>query len=182
MGDRDIKCTICGAVGALGCDHGEGAYRPLSYFVTEALKATPEKSNRALASELGCDEKNIRLARNQLRNNSAVEKRVGLDGKARRMPIRVTRRATAEEAQAAGFKPTGEARVLLDSGETISKFEATKIENVAAATRAQDAIIAELKAENEQLRYELTQRPTAEAASAPKFFMTRGWPSAIWRP
>lgn len=162
MGDRGIKCTICGAVGELGCDHGEGAYRPLSYFVTEALKKTPERSDRAIAEEIGVSNSTVSVARKQLCDHRTVEKRVGLDGKMRRMPTRVTRRATAQEAEAAGFKPTGEARVLLDTGKTVSKFEATRIESVTAATRAQEAIIAELKAENEQLRYELTQRPTID--------------------
>jgi hypothetical protein len=161
MSDRDVKCTICGAVGELGCDHGEGAYRPLSYFVTEAVKKTPKKSDRAHAKDLGVHHSTVNEARKQLSDYPTVEKRVGLDGKARRMP-RLTRRATATEAEAAGFKATGEARVLLDTGKTVSKFEATRIEEVTAATRAQDAIIAELKAENEQLRYELTQRPTID--------------------
>jgi hypothetical protein len=163
MTDRQIKCTVCGALGEVGCEHFvEGAYRPLAYFVTEALKEHPEKSDRMIAEELGVDHKTVGAARNQLGNYSPVAKRVGRDGKARRQPRRLTktRRATPQEAEAAGFKPTGEARVVIDTGEVVGKVSAIKLEAEAAATADKDAIIAELKAENDQLRYELNQRPT----------------------
>jgi hypothetical protein len=159
MTDRQIKCTVCGACGEVGCEHGPGAYRPLAYFVTKALEEHPEKSDRMIAEELGVDHKTVGAARKQLGSNSPVEKRVGKDGKSRRQPQR-TRAATPQEAEAAGFKSTGESRVVLETGEVVGKFKATKLEAEAAATRDKDAIIAELKAENSQLRYELTQRPT----------------------
>ena len=200
MADRQFKCTMCGASGELGCDHGKGAYQPLSYFVTEALKATPKKSNYTIAKELGCSEFTVRQIRNQLRDNIAVEagaedqlrdniaveagtegqvqqniepeKRLGRDNKWRRVTRRAThkpktRAATPQEAVDAGFKPTGESRVILETGKVVGKFKATKLETEAAATQDSDALVAELKAEiaelkadNEQLRYELTQKPT----------------------
>jgi hypothetical protein len=58
--------------------------------VDEALQL-PEnrnKSNRALAAELGVDEKMVRKGRTA--EQSAVEPRIGLDGKTRRMPKRKT--------------------------------------------------------------------------------------------
>ena len=51
-----------------------------------AIVASPNKSNRAIAAEVGVSEGTVRTARKATAQSYAVEKRVGKDGKARKMP------------------------------------------------------------------------------------------------
>ena len=75
---------------------------------------------------------------------------------------KVTRRAKPDELVAAGLKPTGEGRVRLDTGEVISKLAATKLETATATEQERTSVIVELQAEIEELRKELTQRPSMD--------------------
>lgn len=77
-------CVKCGAETHANCNCGQ-PYLPKAGRARQAVDANPQKSNRALAAELGVDEKTVRNARTA--DNSAVE-RTGLDGKTRRLPIR----------------------------------------------------------------------------------------------
>lgn len=54
----------------------------------KAVAAHPEKSDRALAAEIGVDHKTVAKARQSTGDDSPVEKRTGRDGKVRRMPER----------------------------------------------------------------------------------------------
>jgi len=58
----------------------------------EAVAANSQKSNRAIAEEVGVDEGTMRATRRATAEHSAVddEPRRGLDGKSRRMPTRTT--------------------------------------------------------------------------------------------
>jgi hypothetical protein len=50
-------------------------------------RQTPEKSDRAIAAEIGVSDKTVAKARRATADKSAVEKkRTGKDGKARKMP------------------------------------------------------------------------------------------------
>jgi hypothetical protein len=70
-------CTGCGAEANASCNCGV-SYIPKAVRAREAVAASPEKSNRALADELGVDEKTVRKAR---ANQSAPETVTGKDGK-----------------------------------------------------------------------------------------------------
>jgi hypothetical protein len=85
------------------------------------------KAEADRSEELGVDEKTIRRAGDQVRTKAAPAPRLGKDGKRYRVPAR-TRRATPQEAEAAGFKPTGEARVVVATGNVVGKTAATKME------------------------------------------------------
>jgi hypothetical protein len=80
-----LQCSKCGAKVEAGCGCGV-AYVPLSEKAAAAIKAQPHKSNRAISAETGISEPTIRRARTA--SHDAVEKRVGLDGKARRLPAK----------------------------------------------------------------------------------------------
>ncbi|SIN88804.1 hypothetical protein SAMN05443247_00475 [Bradyrhizobium erythrophlei] len=61
-------------------------YVPASKVAKAAIEANPQKSNRAIAAETGVSKDTIRRAREATGANAPVEKRVGKDGKARKMP------------------------------------------------------------------------------------------------
>ena len=62
-------------------------YIPAGQRASEAVKAHPEKSDGALATEIGVNPETVRRARkSSTPANAEVEKRVGRDGKTRRMP------------------------------------------------------------------------------------------------
>jgi hypothetical protein len=72
-----LICTGCGAETNATCNCGM-EYRPKSERAREAVEANPEKSNRAIAEEIGVDEKTVRKAR---ADQSAPESVTGKDGK-----------------------------------------------------------------------------------------------------
>ncbi len=81
-----LACTLCGAEANASCGCN-AIYRPKAQRAAEAIKEHPEKSNRAIADEIGVDEKTVRQARDSTADNSAVdEPRIGLDGKRRKLP------------------------------------------------------------------------------------------------
>jgi hypothetical protein len=77
MSIQRMVCTSCGVEANASCNCGK-PYVPKLVQASEAIKANPEKSNRAIADEIGADEKTVRKAR---ADQSAPEKRVGKDGK-----------------------------------------------------------------------------------------------------
>jgi hypothetical protein len=80
-----LECSACGAGGEASCTCG-APYLPAGQRAVEAVKANPEKSNRAIAGELGVSKDTVRRARTGA--SAPVDKRVGLDGKTRRLPTR----------------------------------------------------------------------------------------------
>ena len=70
-------CTACGAEANASCNCGT-SYAPKAVLAREAVEANPEKSNRAIADEIGVDEKTVRKAR---ADRSAPESVTGKDGK-----------------------------------------------------------------------------------------------------
>jgi hypothetical protein len=76
-------------------------------LIVKLLEADPEKSNRAIAAWIGVDESTVRDARKKsgagnpapdsTAGNPAVEKRVGRDGKARKLPKRKPKVKKQEE-------------------------------------------------------------------------------------
>jgi len=89
----------------------------------EAIKANPNKSDRVIAEELGdISQPTVSKIRKTLTdNNLSVEKRVGKDGKTRRLPIR-TKRENGRIQQSV----EREARVaeLMDAGKTTKQIAA----------------------------------------------------------
>jgi hypothetical protein len=87
-----MVCSGCGAEANVSCNCGV-AYMPKAVRAAEAIKANPEKSNRAIAAETGADEKEVRRQRAKLEETtadmSAVQKRTGLDGKTRSVRKRI---------------------------------------------------------------------------------------------
>jgi len=94
-----ICCSKCGAKAKPGCNCGV-AYVPAHVFAANAVKAHPEKSDRAIAAAIGVDSKTVAKARKTTAEKSAVEKRIGRDGKARRLPNKQMTPAAARAMEA----------------------------------------------------------------------------------
>lgn len=79
------QCSACGI--DAGCNCG-APLMSKAQRAAEALAASPQMSNRAIAEETGLSEPTIRRARTASSDAVDKEPRIGLDGKQRRMPIR----------------------------------------------------------------------------------------------
>src|ERR1700726_4036552 len=84
-----ICCSKCGAKAKPGCNCGV-AYVPARVYAAKAVAAHPEKSDRTIAREIGVSDKTVAAARKATAEKSAVAKRIGRDGKARKLPTRMT--------------------------------------------------------------------------------------------
>jgi hypothetical protein len=81
-----LFCGKCGLKVLAACTCGV-AYVPARAAAMKAVTANPERSDRAIAKELGVDHKTIGAARKEMNGEiSPVDKRIGRDGKARRLP------------------------------------------------------------------------------------------------
>jgi hypothetical protein len=83
-----MVCTGCGAEANASCNCGK-PYVPKSVRAREAIEANPEKSDRAIAADIGVSQPTVSKIRKELEatdNNLSVEERIGLDGKKRKMP------------------------------------------------------------------------------------------------
>jgi len=90
-----LFCSKCGAKAQATCACGV-SYIPAGIAAAIAVAAHPAKSNRAIAAETGIPEISIRRARNSTASNDAVDKRIGLDGKTRRLPTTPDRPTPSE--------------------------------------------------------------------------------------
>src|SRR5215470_5191738 len=84
-----LPCTKCGAEANASCNCGE-AYLPME-IAKAAIKADPQKSNRAIAEETGTSEATVRRARGA--SPDAPDTVTGRDGKtykAKRTPYQET--------------------------------------------------------------------------------------------
>jgi hypothetical protein len=80
-----ISCDGCGAETNAPCTCRK-VYRPLA---AAAIKANPNKSDRAIAADLGISPMTVGRARKEATvPDVTVDGREGLDGKIRRMPVR----------------------------------------------------------------------------------------------
>ena len=83
-----LMCPQCQTKAEAKCDCGVG-YVPAGDLARMAVIKTPQKSDRAIAKQLGINDTTVAKARKATTaGNPAVEKRQGRDGKMRRMPVR----------------------------------------------------------------------------------------------
>jgi hypothetical protein len=102
-----LECSLCGASTNATCECG-APYVPAGARAAAAVAANPEKSDRALATEIGVGKDTMRRARKSTGASEPV-KRVGRDGKARKRPIKKQRRSAGDFA-----------RNMLDVGQVIT--------------------------------------------------------------
>jgi hypothetical protein len=81
-----MVCTGCGAEANASCNCGK-PYVPKAERAREAVKANPEKSDRAIAADIGVSPMTVSRARATV-PDVTVDERIGLDGKTRKLPQR----------------------------------------------------------------------------------------------
>ena len=130
----EIGCSSCGATVDAACDCGV-PYMPAGQRAAAAVAANPHKSNRAIAEEMGIDERTVRRARTAA--HAAVdEPRTGLDGKVRRLPTR--RPDNDEDTFAPATSAERKASFLIFSNEALlmAKYEGPIDSDVLSAAKA----------------------------------------------
>jgi hypothetical protein len=97
-----MVCTSCGAEANASCNCGQ-PYVPKAIHAREAVKANPEKSDRAIAADISVAKNTVRAARQELVSADQLKDgpRTGLDGKTRKMPGKP--KVEPEDDEPAGF-------------------------------------------------------------------------------
>lgn len=86
MAVQRLSCTGCGAEAHASCNCGK-PYVPAKQRAAEAIAANPQKSNRAIADEIGTSHTTVQRAREEAGTDVPPE-REGRDGKVYRLPVR----------------------------------------------------------------------------------------------
>ena len=108
-----IREQCCRTIGCIDAHHGGPAAYVISAnihrrhltaeqrrdLIVKVIKAQPQKSDRAIAKQIGVGNKTVSRARATV-SGDTVEKRVGLDGKARRQPAKKASKPTARKDKA----------------------------------------------------------------------------------
>jgi hypothetical protein len=172
-----LCCVKCGAKAKPGCQC-DAAYVPARVYAAKAIAAHPEKSDRAIAAAIGVDSKTVAKARKATAEKSAVEKRMGRDGKARKLP---SKRMTSEVAAAMKARAEAVARLFPPPIKTIPNesraaliaaldaYASPLVETVRKRLNLtwDDLIIPAIKNENDStLRESAPERPIRVASAA----------------
>jgi hypothetical protein len=80
-----LQCSACGAETHAKCNCGK-PYLPKLQRAAEAVAAHPEKSDRAIAADIGVSHTTVQQARQLATDLPVDEPRTGKDGKTRKLP------------------------------------------------------------------------------------------------
>ena len=106
-----IVCSKCHAAGDAPCNCGAPfTYMRAGEIAAAAVARSPEKSDRAIAAEIGVSHPTVAKAREATGNNLPVEKRTGIDGKARSLPQRSADDDDEHDDDDCGMAPPEEIR------------------------------------------------------------------------
>lgn len=87
MSVQRLSCSACGAEANASCDCGK-PYVPARQRARQAVEANPQKSDRAIAADLGVSPDTVGRARKESGVRDQSPERVGRDGKVYRFPVR----------------------------------------------------------------------------------------------
>lgn len=82
-----LRCSACGIKADAACDCN-APYVPAGKLAAKAIEANPDKSDRAIAAEIGVGKMTVSRARKSTAPFGTVERRKGRDGRTRVMPKR----------------------------------------------------------------------------------------------
>jgi hypothetical protein len=159
-----MVCTGCGAEANASCNCGK-PYEPKSARAREAVEAHPEKSDRAIAAEIGVSQPTVSKARHQLatdNNLSVDEPRTGLDGKTRRMPVQQAPEDVDEEIEVASS---------VEEIEVASSDEEIEVATSGELAAARRGVI------EENIKLVRRINDLAEALNAKEAEASRDWPA-----
>lgn len=139
MSVQRLACTACGAEARASCNCGK-PYVPAKQRAKDAIKANPQKSDRAIAADLGISHPTVSKARRETTGNELPvdEPRVGLDGKVRRLPVRLV------EEPEPDVEPDIEAEIEPDSRRTAFVLRADQAAAFAAYSGPVDRQVCEM--------------------------------------
>jgi hypothetical protein len=138
-----LHCAKCGVMTEAKCGCGVG-YVTASNAAAAAVKANPEKSDRAIAAEIGVGLGTVQRARKAVDPNGSPEKRTGRDGKnypAKPKGSKRTRQMPKLDEAVRIIRP------LFDAGKPFSERTLTKEHGISHGTLA--AAVAYLKGQRE---------------------------------
>lgn len=131
-----LRCTSCGMATEAACSCGVRyeIMRP-GEAAERAVKAHPEKSDRAIADEIGVEKTTVLRARKSTGANAPVENpttntRVGRDGRRRRMPNRRRQDKAMDKTEAARKI----VRPLVEAGKAIQRDQLAKELGISSGT------------------------------------------------
>lgn len=87
MSIQRLACSGCGAEAHASCNCGK-PYLPAKMRAREAIEANPQKSDRAIAADIGVSHETVSKARRESPVNELTPEREGRDGKIYRLPVR----------------------------------------------------------------------------------------------
>jgi hypothetical protein len=153
MSVQRLACTACGAEAHASCNCGK-PYVPAKQRAGEAIAANPRKSDRAIAADLGIGHATVSRARETV-SGGTVEPRVGIDGKARRLPSRHEPdddQPTDEEFAVQQFNFAADS-VIVTATDALSYVKRMKVgeQHAASLVKVVDQIIAQWGAVKEAL-------------------------------
>jgi hypothetical protein len=99
IGVQRMVCTACGAEADASCNCGK-PYVPAKERAAKAVAENPQKSDRAIAAEIGVSHPTVAKARKESTGNDLPvgEPRIGLDGKARKQTGQAARQDAGNKA------------------------------------------------------------------------------------
>jgi hypothetical protein len=113
MTNLQLHCSKCGVSVEAACNCGV-PYIPAGEAAAVALETYPTLSSRAIGEKTGISYQTIRRARKSTDTFVSVEKRVGLDGKERRMPRK------PETVEPTSEQPTPPAAAVIPEVDSVS--------------------------------------------------------------
>jgi hypothetical protein len=148
-----LACTKCGAQTDAPCSCG-AAYKPVE-VAKEAIKANPQKSNRAIAKETGISEPTVRRARAS--GDAPADNVIGLDGKSYKAKAKKPRpdiEALKARAESIGwtFSSFGNGKFVVSKtlGEPCPEFGGQNIWLVRTTLRDAPALLDDIEAHPDQ--------------------------------
>ena len=118
-----MVCTNCGAEANASCNCGK-PYIAKKQQAVEAIAANPQKSDRAIAADIGVSHETVSKARRETGVNELTPEREGRDGKVYRLPAKERPEQTPADEAAESFK------ILVDLALRIENLDLSLIRGI----------------------------------------------------
>lgn len=133
MAVQQMVCTACGSEANASCNCGK-PYLPKKSLAAKAIAANPQKSDRAIAADIGVDHKTVGAARRELGGEDSPPEREGRDGKVYRLPVREVEPNGPQEIKESFFS-------LVDMALRISELDLSGISVTPKMRKAMEEVI-----------------------------------------
>lgn len=152
MAVQRMACTACGSEANATCNCGK-PYVPKKQLAADAIAANPQKSDRAIAADLGIDHKTVGAARRETGGEDSPPEREGRDGKVYRLPVRAGADDGDDEDIEADVEPAnyrGAFLIRADQAKRFATYSGPITHEIVAMARQVATAWAELAAQLEK--------------------------------